>query len=261
MSDQDRGKDSPLAPGLPPGKSERSMGERKLPKRFYKAATVAPAGEGLFRIELDGRPVRTPGRNLIAVPGEALAQALAAEWQAQGEFIDPLSMPMTRLANSALDGVANAVEEVAGEIARYAGSDLLCYRADSPEKLVALQGALWDPLLDWAREEFGAVFVLSEGVRFVDQPERTLEAIAGALPEEPLRLAALNLMTTLSGSAVIALAVARGRITAQEAWRAAHADEEIQEELWGTDAEALARRAARFRDFEAAARLTALLEL
>ena len=255
MSDQDRGKDVPLAPGLPPG-----VGERKLPKRFYKEAAAAPAGKGLFRIELDGRPVRTPGRNLVAVPSEVLAQALAAEWQSQGELIDPVSMPMTRLVNSALDGVASAMEEVAGEIARYAGSDLLCYRADSPEKLVALQGALWDPLLDWAREAFGAVFVLSEGVRFVDQPERTLAAIAGALPEEPLRLAALSLMTTLGGSAVIALAVARGRLTAEEAWRAAHADEEVQEELWGSDAEALARRATRFRDFEAAARLTALLE-
>ncbi|MDF2619511.1 MAG: ATPase [Xanthobacteraceae bacterium] len=255
MSDQDRGRDVPLAPGLPPG-----MGERKLPKRFYKEAAAVPAGEGLFRIELDGRPVRTPGRNLVAVPSETLAQALAAEWQAQGELIDPVSMPMTRLVNSALDGVASAMEEVAGEIARYAGSDLLCYRADSPEKLVALQGALWDPLLDWARGEFGAVFVLSEGVRFVDQPERTLAAIAGALPDEPLRLAALNLMTTLGGSAVIALAVARGRLTAEEAWRAAHADEEVQEELWGSDAEALARRATRFRDFEAAARLVTLLE-
>lgn len=244
------------AAALPPGFG----GERKLPKRFYTAAEANAAGEGLFRIELDGRPVRTPGRNPVAVPSRALAEALAEEWRGQGEFIDPMRMPMTRLANSALDGVAGAMGEVAGEIVRYAGSDLLCYRADAPEKLVALQGELWDPLLDWARETFGAVFMLSEGILYVEQPPRTLELIGAALPTDPLRLAALNLMTTLSGSAVIALAVARGRLTAEEGWRAAHADEEIQEQLWGADAEALERRATRFRDFEAAARLVALLE-
>lgn len=246
---------APLAPGLPPG-----SGERKLPRRFYKEAGVGEAGEGLFRIELDGRPVRTPGRNLVAVPNRRLAEALAEEWQAQGEVIDPLTMPLTRLANSAIDGVAGAMEAVGGEVVRYAGSDLLCYRTEAPDQLVALHAELWDPILDWARESFGAVFVLSEGVMHVEQPPRTLEIVAGLLPDEPFRLAALNLMTTLGGSALIALAVARGRLSAAEGWRAAHADEEVQERLWGTDAEALARRTARFRDFSAAARLLALLE-
>nr|WP_281493811.1 ATP12 family protein [Ancylobacter koreensis] len=231
-----------------------------MPKRFYTEAAARAADDGLFRVELDGRPVRTPGRNLVAVPGLALAQEMAGEWAAQGEIIDPLSMPLTRLVNSALDGVGAAMEEVGGEVVRYAGSDLLCYRADAPDQLVALQAELWDPLLDWMRESFSATFMLSEGVMHVAQPPRTLEIVAGLLPDDPLRLAALNLMTTLSGSALIALAVARGRLTAEEAWRAAHADEEVQERLWGTDAEALARRAARFRDFSAAARLFALLD-
>lgn len=243
----------------PPAPPQAGSSERKLPKRFYSEAGAAPAGDGLFRIELDGRPVRTPGRNLVAVPSEALAEALAQEWGAQGETIDPVTMPMTRLANSALDGVAGAMAEVGDEIVRYAGSDLLCYRVDTPAQLVALHAELWDPLLAWARERFGATFVLSEGVVHVAQPARTLEALAAALPGDPLRLAALNLMTTLSGSAIIALAVAHGRLGAEEAWRAAHADEEVQEQLWGADAEALDRRQRRFRDFEAAARFFTLL--
>lgn len=246
---------APLAPGIPSAGSER-----KMPKRFYAQAGVAEAGEGLFRIELDGRPVRTPGRNLLTVPSRPLAEVVAGEWRAQGDVIDPLTMPLTRLANSAIDGVAGAMEAVGDEVVRYAGSDLLCYRAEGPEQLIALHAQLWDPLLDWARESFGAVFVLSEGVMHVEQPPRTLEIVAGLLPDDPFRLAALNLLTTLGGSALIALAVARGRLSAEEGWRAAHADEEVQERLWGTDAEALARRAARFRDFEAAARLFTLLD-
>ncbi|SCW37284.1 ATP12 family chaperone protein [Ancylobacter rudongensis] len=247
--------DAPQAPARP-GFTERPP----LPKRFYKQARAAATENGLFRIELDGRPVRTPGRNLVAVAGERLAQALAQEWDAQGEFIDPVTMPITRLANSAIDGVASAMTEVGEEIVRYAGSDLLCYRVDTPAQLVALHAELWDPLLAWARERFGATFMLSEGVVHVAQPPRTLEALSAALPGDPLRLAALNLMTTLSGSAILALAVAHGRLSPEEAWRAAHADEEVQEKLWGSDAEALARRATRFRDFEAAARAYALLE-
>ncbi|WP_371346730.1 ATP12 family chaperone protein [Ancylobacter sp. IITR112] len=246
-------------PEAPPAPARPGFAERKpLPKRFYTRAEAAPV-DGLFRVELDGRPVRTPGRHLVAVPSEALAQALAQEWQAQGEFIDPMTMPMTRLVNSALDGVAPNMAEVGDEIVRYAGSDLLCYRTDNPAQLVALHAQLWDPVLGWARERFGASFMLSEGVVHVAQPPRTLELIAAALPDDPLRMAALNLMTTLSGSALLALAVAHGHLDMVQAWRAAHADEEVQEQLWGTDAEALARRATRFRDFEAAARLYALL--
>lgn len=247
-------------PGGPPAPAKSGFAERKpLPKRFYREAGAAEAEGGLFRVELDGRPVRTPGRNLVAVASEPLARALAEEWQAQGEFIDPMTMPMTRLVNSALDGVAANMAEVGDEIVRYAGSDLLCYRTDTPAQLVALHAELWDPVLAWARARFGAIFMLSEGVVHVAQPPRTLELIAGALPDDPLRLAALNLMTTLSGSALLALAVAHGHLDAAQAWRAAHADEEVQEQLWGTDAEALERRARRLRDFEAAARVHSLL--
>ncbi|WP_428030534.1 ATP12 family chaperone protein [Ancylobacter sp.] len=247
--------ETPPAPPLRPGFTER----KPLPKRFYKEAAAAPGEGGLFRIELDGRPVRTPGRNLVAVASATLAEALAQEWRAQADFIDPMAMPMTRLANSAIDGVAPAMAEVGDEIVRYAGSDLLCYRVDTPAQLVALHAELWDPLLEWARGRFGATFMLSEGVVHVAQPPRTLELIAAALPDDPLRMAALNLMTTLSGSALLALAVAHGRLSPEEAWRAAHADEEVQEHLWGIDGEALERRVTRYRDFEAAARFFTLL--
>ncbi|WAC25948.1 ATP12 family chaperone protein [Ancylobacter sp. SL191] len=229
-------------------------------KRFYTAASAAPTAEGGFRIELDGRPVRTPGRRIVQVPVCELAEVMAAEWAGQGEFIDPMTMPVTRLVNSALDGVEANRDAVAAEIVRYAGSDLLCYRTDGPAALVALQSQIWDPLLDWAREEIGATFFLSEGVVYVEQPPRSLEAIAAHLPDDALRLAALNLLTTLSGSALVALALWGGRLTADGAWRAAHIDEEVQEQAWGSDAEATARRAARFRDFAAAALCLELIE-
>lgn len=235
------------------GRGAPGAGDRPMPKRFYARADAVADGEGGFRVELDGRPVRTPGKALLRLPSRALAEAVAAEWAAQGERIDPPSMPLTRLANTAIDGVEPRRAEVAAEILRYAGSDLLCYRTDAPERLVALQREQWDPLLEWARDAFGAMFFLSEGIRYVEQPARTLEALSGRLPEDALSLAALNLMTTLSGSAVLALAVAHGRLSAEEAWRAAHIDEEAQEQLWGADGEAAERRARRYRDFAAAA--------
>ncbi|MFT0861809.1 ATP12 family chaperone protein [Ancylobacter sp. G4_0304] len=229
-----------------------------LPKRFYADASVMPV-EGGFGVALDGRPVKTPGRAPLRVPGLAFAEALAEEWRGQGEHIDPITMPLTRLVNSAIDGVAVNQAEVAAEIVRYAGSDLLCYRADGPQKLVMLQCDIWDPVLRWAEAELGGRFVLSEGVLFVEQPWRTIDSFAASLPDDPLRLAALNLMTTLSGSAVLSLAVFRGAITPDEAWRAAHIDEEFQEDLWGKDLEAELRRERRRKDFNAAARALHLL--
>ncbi|MCB4770225.1 ATPase [Ancylobacter sp. Lp-2] len=237
-----------------------SLGSAAAPiKRFYKEVSAVPGPDG-FQVQLDGRPVRTPGRHPLSVPGEALAREIAAEWAGQGETIDPLSMPITRLVNSARDGVAGAMEAVGAEIVRYAGSDLVCYRTDGPEKLVALQAQLWDPVLDWAQARLGARFLLAEGVMHVTQPQVALDAVAAQLPDEPLRLAALSLMTTLSGSALIALAVLHGRLTAEDAWRAAHIDEEVQEQAWGTDSEAERRRQGRWRDFSSAARTLALLE-
>lgn len=227
-------------------------------KRFYTEARAA-AGETGWHVALDGRPVRTPSRKLLAVPGRALAEAVAAEWAGQGEFIDPVSMPLTRLVNTARDGVETNAAAVADEVVRYAGSDLLCYRAPDPARLVQLQAQLWDPVLAWAQETLGARFVLSEGVMHVTQPEASMEAVRAALPDDPLELAAVSLMTTLSGSVLLALAVRAGRLDAAAAWRAAHIDEETQEERWGRDEEAHQRRQARWRDFEAGARLLELL--
>jgi chaperone required for assembly of F1-ATPase len=229
-----------------------------LPKRFYKSAGVAARDEG-FAVELDGRSARTPAKNPLILPSRRLADLLAAEWDAQGETIDPFAMPATRIANSAIDGVKPKMREVRAEIASYAGADLLCYRAGEPVALVEAQAAAWDPTLDWAREEFGARFILSEGIRHVEQPEPTLQTIDAALAavDDPFALAALHVMTTLTGSALLALAVAKARLSVEEAWRAAHVDEDFQISRWGEDAEAEARRAARWREMEAAAKMLA----
>ncbi|CAH1666735.1 ATP12 family chaperone protein [Chelatococcus asaccharovorans] len=230
-----------------------------LPKRFYTLAGVETRPDG-FALVLDGRGARTPGRRPLVLPTQVLAEAVAAEWEAQEGVIDPRRMPLTRLANSAIDGVADNGEAVAAEVIRYAGSDLLCYRADHPEKLVTRQAALWDPVLAWAREELGARFILAAGVMHVTQPDAALEAVAARVERysAPFSLAALNVMTTLTGSVLLALAVAEGHLSPAEAWAAAHVDEDFQIAAWGEDEEASARRAARWHDFAAAARLFAL---
>lgn len=230
-----------------------------LPKRFYKEAGVAER-DGGFALVLDGRPARTPAKQFLAVPSRPAAEALAAEWNAQAEVLDPAAMPLTRLVNSALDGVAADPEAVRADLLRYAGSDLLCYRAGDPARLVERQSTAWDPVLDWAHDDLGARFILAEGVMFAEQPERALDAVARALAGvgSPLALAALHSMTSLTGSVLLALAVARGRLSAAQAWAAAHVDEDYQAELWGIDDEAMERRAARWREMEAAAALFAL---
>ncbi|HEY0290939.1 MAG TPA: ATP12 family protein [Hansschlegelia sp.] len=230
----------------------------RFPKRFYKTAEVLEEG-GVFLLTLDGRKARTPGRAPLACSSPALGEAVAQEWREQGEFIDPTTMPLTRLVNVAIDGVAAAREAVASEIVKYASSDLVCYRAEGPERLVGRQGEHWDPVLAFARDELGARFVLAEGVMFVEQPEGTLEAVRHAVPkDDPFVLAALSTITTLTGSALLALTVHRGRLSAEQAWLAANVDEDWNVELWGEDAEATQRRAGRWREMEAAARLIAL---
>jgi chaperone required for assembly of F1-ATPase len=226
------------------------------PKRFYEQAGVEER-DGAFVLTLDGRPARTPGRKTIAVPTRALGEALAEEWQAQGAEIDPARMPLTRLVNSAIDGVAAGMPEVAEDILKYVRSDLICYRAGEPDRLVAEQAAAWDPILAWAYEELGARFVLGEVVTFVKQPEAALAAVRARIESEesPFRLAALHVMTTLTGSALIAFAHASGRLTVVEAWAAAHVDERFQERVWGEDEEAIRRRARREAEFTAASRL------
>jgi chaperone required for assembly of F1-ATPase len=223
-------------------------------KRFYETADVAEA-EGGYAVRLDGRIARTPSKAKLIAPTRALAEAIAAEWAAQGEIIAPAGMPLTRLANTALDGVAKAMPETAKEIAGYAGTDLVCYRALEPEALVARQAAAFDPVLAFAEEAYGARFVLAGGIIPVKQPEDSLRAIRAAVEgyADPFALTALHGLTSLSGSVLIALMAARGAMSAQEAWRAAHVDEDYQNEFWGVDEEAAVRREARGRDFSAAA--------
>ncbi|WP_457796109.1 ATP12 family chaperone protein [Methylocystis sp. S23] len=235
---------------------------RRPPKRFYKEAAVEES-EGGFSVLLDGRPVNTPARRRVVVPSRALAEALAAEWAGQGETIDPAAMPLARLVNSAIDGVAQRMDEVAAELVKYAGSDMICYRAGEPESLAAAQRAAWDPLLAFARDKLGARLILAEGVMFAAQPEAAIQALASAIraqtgegPGAPLRLASLHVMTSLTGSLILALAKSLNEIDLATAWAAAHIDEDFQMRAWGADAEALARRDARFKEMAAAAFLS-----
>ena len=239
-----------------PTESARRNMRPQLRKRFYQRAHVGDAAP--FAILLDDRPVRTPAGNALALPSRALGEAVAAEWDAQQERIDPAVMPLTRLVNSVIDGVAMAPAPVAEEVVRYLGSDLVCYRADTPAGLVARQARHWDPILGWARDTLGARFVLAEGVMFVAQPEQAIEAARAAIPAEPWRLGAVSVITTLTGSALIALAVAQGRLSVDDAWAAAHVDEDWNMSLWGRDEVALDRRAKRFAEMQAAATVLAL---
>lgn len=227
----------------------------KSSKRFYAAATARNRDDGSFGIELDGRPVKTPAGHALAVPSRALADAIAGEWNAQGDEIVPSSLPFTRLANSAIDGIAGREGEVVQAILNYAASDLLCYRAESPAELVAKQARLWDPILAWVRAEYDAPFKVGAGIKHLDQPPASLEAIRRAIATMgPLQLAALHVMTTLTGSALIALAHAKRFLDADAAWEAAHVDENWQASQWGDDFEAAQRQKKRFSEFLNASR-------
>ncbi len=238
-------------PDDPVEATRRSM-RTPLPRRFYATATTAVEAGG-YAVRLDDKPVRTPARRALAAPTLALAEAIAAEWQAQKDVIDPAKMPLTRLANAIIDGVADAPLPVAEEVAKYLASDLLLYRAGSPPGLVERQTLHWDPILVWARQALGADFKLGEGVVYVAQPEAALTAARAAIPAEPWRLGAVHVVTTLTGSALIALAMARGALSADAAWEAAHVDEDWNMAQWGRDEAAMARRQFRFAEFQAAA--------
>jgi chaperone required for assembly of F1-ATPase len=232
-----------------------------FPKRFYQTATAAPGADGVALL-LDGRPARTPARTAIVLPNGAVAQAVADEWNAVEAIIDPRAMPLTRLVNSVIDGVSHTAAAVLEEIQRYAGSDLLVYRAPDPADLAALQARLWDPVLAWARDDLGVDLTIGRGIVFVEQPSTTLERLHQALRDQmgegsaaPFRLGALHVMTTLTGSALLALAVASGRMRDDEAWAAAHVDEDYQIALWGADDEAASRRARRWIEMRTAAQL------
>ena len=231
-----------------------------LPKRFYKTVSVE-SGDGGFVVQLDGKAARTPARAPIALPTEQSAQLVADEFDAQQETIDPVTMPTMRLVNTAIDGVSHEMDAVLEDILRFASSDLLCYRADAPEGLVERQNEAWDGVLDWARSSLGVRLNLAEGVIHVEQPRESIVMLGLHLRQraEPFRLAATHLMTSITGSALLALAVDAGARDAEAAWLAAHVDEDWQIEHWGQDSEAMARRAQRKRDFMAAARLIAAL--
>ncbi len=227
--------------------------------RFYKTVSIAADG-GAFRLLLDGKPVRTPAKKQFLLPTRALADAVAAEWDAQAERIDPATMPLTRFANSAIDGMMGREPEVRADIVKYAGSDLVCYRAEGPPELVRRQAIGWDPVLAWSRDVLGASFQVAQGVMPATQSASAMTGIARAVEGyRAFDLAALHVMTTLMGSALLALAHARGRLSADEAWAAAHLDEDWQISQWGEDAEAIARREKRWLDMQAASRLLALL--
>jgi chaperone required for assembly of F1-ATPase len=246
-----------IMPPENPIKAARRDARPALRRRFYERATAVPISAG-YAVRLDDKPVRTPARRVLAAPTLALAEAIAAEWQAQKEVIDPAKMPLTRLANAIIDGVADAPQPVADEIAKYLASDLMFYRAASPPGLVERQTRHWDPILDWARQALGADFKLGEGVVYVAQPQAALAAARAAIPAEPWRLGAVHVATTLTGSALIALAMARGVLAADAAWQAAHVDEDWNMAQWGRDEMATARRDFRFAEFQAAATVLVL---
>ncbi|ABQ61426.1 conserved hypothetical protein [Brucella ovis ATCC 25840] len=229
--------------------------QAQLPKRFYEKAEVAES-EGGFAVHLDGRPVKTPARNLLLLPTRAAAQIVADEFAAQEKLIDPGKMPATRLVNTAIDGIAQDPQAVFEDILRFAGTDMLCYRADSPQELVSRQTENWGPLIDWM-ESLGARFALAESVMHVEQPREAIAAFSVHMAgfKDPLALAALHTMTTLMGSAIIALAVAKGEISAEKGWAIAHIDEDWTIEHWGSDAEAIERRKNREIEMMVAARL------
>jgi chaperone required for assembly of F1-ATPase len=246
---------------LDPMVSARQGARASLRKRFYKQTSVADtAGEGGYAILLDDRPVKTPVRRALAAPVRALGDCIAKEWDAQLTVIEPALMPLTRLANAVIDAVADQAGPVTDEVAKYLGSDLLCYRADSPPGLVARQAQHWDPVIAWAREKLGARFVLVEGIVFAAQPDDTIARARAAIPKDHWRLGAVASITTLTGSALLALALAHDAIEPEAAWIAAHVDEDWQISSWGSDDEALTRRAYRRADFDAAVSVLKLVK-
>ena len=239
---------------LDPGEAVRRASRTPQRKRFYSDVGVGQA-DGGFTVTLDGKPIKTPSGKVVVVPKRAIADDIAAEWGAQAETIDPLTMPMTRFANSVVQSVVERADLVANDVAKYLGSDLLFYRAGHPEALVEKEAAHWDPIVFWAAEELGAHFMLAEGINHVRQPDAAIAAARAAFPADPWSIAALHVVTTLTGSALLALALTHGVREPAEIWTAANVDEDFNVEQWGLDEEIAARRAARAVDFEAATRI------
>ena len=227
-------------------------------RRFYERAKSAPA-EGGFGVFLDDRPVRTPGKRELVVPSAPLAEAVAGEWSDQVETVDPLAMPLTRLANTALDIVGERRRELVAEIAGYGETDLVCYRAERPEELRRRQEAAWDPLVDWLAGEYGARLVVTTGLAPAAQPRETVDALSRAVDAfDDFVLAALQRATGALGSIVLALAMTAGRIGAEEAWAASAIDVSYQADRWGEDPEAREAHEIVRRELAAADRFIAL---
>lgn len=215
---------------------------RSAVKRFYREASVSPGKDGTYNVLLDGKPIRSPGQALLSLPNAALAQAIAAEWGAQSEEVRSETMMLTKLANTAIDRVASNRSGVIEQVLAFARSDLICYRAPEPEELARRQARIWDPLIAWAGEHLSAPLLCSTGVRHVDQSVETLTAVEKAIAQnDDFQLAGLHAAAMLTGSAVLPLALAAGRLSADEAFAAAELDEIYQREKWGEDAEALVR--------------------
>lgn len=228
-------------------------------KRFWKEAVAVPENGG-WGVALDGRPVRTPKRALLVVPTEALGRAIVAEWQAQGEELSPATMPLTGLANAAIDLAAPDPAAFAEPVAAYAATDLFCYRDDRDAALQTEQAATWNPHLAWAEARYGIEFSLTQGILPVDQPSATVAALRNAVfAQDPWRMTALTPLVTIGGSLVAGLAHVDEAIDAEVLWQAVSLDELYQERRWGADAQAQAQRAAHKRDWDNAVRFLSLL--
>ncbi len=230
----------------------------QLPKRFYKTVSIVREGDG-YGVALDDRVVRTPGRQPLALPSERLAKAVGAEWSAQETHINPATMPFTRLSNTTIDGVSANRNDVVQDIAKFAMTDLLCYRADGPYELVVQQNDLWNPIVSWAEDTLEVRFQQTAGVMPVDQDDDISAAVVARLSEtSAFVLGPLHTFTSLTGSALLALAIEAGHLDVEDAWMAAHLDEDWQISQWGEDAEAAERRTKRWQEMQIAARFLLL---
>ncbi|HTJ56962.1 MAG TPA: ATP12 family protein [Devosiaceae bacterium] len=241
------------------GRAQAHARGEDLPKRFYKETGVGVV-DGGYTVTLDGRPTRTPGRVPVVVPVEALARLMAEEWAAQGERIDPATMPIVRLVNSAIESGIERLPAFREEVAKYAGNDLLLYRAEAPHELVVEEEAAWDAALVKLARHFGVAFQPTMGIIHQDQPEATLARVTEAIAEEELlAITALVSITSLTGSGLLAIGLREGLFTPDEVWTAAHVDEDYNMRLWGETEEAVGRRFKRRKEFDAAVKVLELV--
>lgn len=227
-------------------------------KRFYQTAAAEEIADG-YAVTLDGKPIKTPAGKALVLD-QRLAEAIANEWDSQGAFIEPDTMPLTRYANTVVDRVEPRRAEVAEELAKFANNDLLCYREAMASELMRRQAAAWDPWLAWAADRYGAELAVGQGVTHLEQPAEAVEALRRAIAEhDPHRLAVLHTAITITGSAVLGLAFVSGELSAEGAFAAAHVDELFQEERWGRDKEAHLARTRRLSELEAGGSYLSLL--